>query len=350
MNTPIPQSNLNLATLLEDIPDEERAEATTAWSSLDRVEEASDLSSEDRRELFERIEATLSVSVEYGLADSHENMVAVSAVGELETTRIEGSNEMMRPKLGRRLSSHRFWRASVAAVLVLAIGTLLVSSTQRIYVPAGDRAQVTLPDGSQVTLNSDSELSWSRGFLRGRKVELRGEGFFAVVSRKDIFTVTTPDAEVRVLGTKFNVRSRADLAGKGSVVTVLEGRVEFRSRTERRGIELAAGQQSLLLTGAIRPRSASTVAEGAYLEWMTGDLIFRDLPLEEAIAEAGRQLGVKITLHASEAAAIGISAAFRSPLSTELILDGLTIPLGLQYRSTVEGYEVFNPGAQTSKQ
>ena len=68
-----------------------------------------------------------------------------------------------------------------------------------------------LPDGSIVWLNADSKLSYSESFSRkNRNVQLEGEGYFEVEHGEHPFVVQTDSAQIKVLGTKFNVKNYGD--------------------------------------------------------------------------------------------------------------------------------------------
>ena len=113
----------------------------------------------------------------------------------------------------------------IAAILVLAIGllALLKTFTLSSYQTLANQSEViNLPDDSEVLIQAGSTLSYNPYFwFLDREVELEGEAFFDVAKGK-IFTVDTPNGKVKVLGTKFNVKTFND---KLSVVCY-EGRVE----------------------------------------------------------------------------------------------------------------------------
>jgi len=68
-----------------------------------------------------------------------------------------------------------------------------------------------LPDGSIVWLNADSKLSYSESFSRkNRNVRLEGEGYFEVEYGEHPFVVRTDSTQIKVLGTKFNVKNYDD--------------------------------------------------------------------------------------------------------------------------------------------
>jgi ferric-dicitrate binding protein FerR (iron transport regulator) len=95
------------------------------------------------------------------------------------------------------------------------------------------KTQVILPDGSLVWLNLGSALTYETSFLRHREITLDGEALFDV--RKDSkhpFTVKVGDVQVKVFGTRFNVRARP--ADADIRVALLEGNVR-----------VSAGEQAL---------------------------------------------------------------------------------------------------------
>jgi len=78
-----------------------------------------------------------------------------------------------------------------------------------ISVPYGSRIKVTLADSSGVWLNSGSILSYPDRFSESnREVHLTGEAFFDIRERTgQPFYVRTSDIDIKVLGTRFNVKS-----------------------------------------------------------------------------------------------------------------------------------------------
>ncbi|HWP81405.1 MAG TPA: FecR family protein [Bacteroidota bacterium] len=80
---------------------------------------------------------------------------------------------------------------------------------------------MVLHDGSKVLLSAASELVVPK-MLAGkpRRVSLKGEAYFSVHTSDDAFIVSTEYADVEVVGTAFNVRTRAEVLEVG----VLSGR------------------------------------------------------------------------------------------------------------------------------
>ncbi len=78
-----------------------------------------------------------------------------------------------------------------------------------INVPVGSKTQITLSDNTKIWLNSGSKLTYSDySNTEKREVYLEGEAFFDVAENKNKpFIVKTSDINIRVLGTRFNVKS-----------------------------------------------------------------------------------------------------------------------------------------------
>ncbi|WKN44216.1 FecR family protein [Tunicatimonas pelagia] len=124
-------------------------------------------------------------------------------------------------------STYLRWAAAIALLIVTTVALLVWQSShsnQLYYTTTyGEQQVVTLPDSSIVILNANSSLRLPDGGFEHeiRELWLEGEAFFRV--RKEIgnpsisdtalrkFIVHTADADVEVLGTEFNVRSRDDI-------------------------------------------------------------------------------------------------------------------------------------------
>lgn len=121
----------------------------------------------------------------------------------------------------------------VAAILLIRNNVIDVSLAQvkelRVIVPSGEKSQLILPDGTQVWLNSESKLVYPCDFTsRERKVTLEGEAYFDVAKvNHSQFIVFTQDFKIRVLGTKFNIKSYPK--DRAFETTVVEGMVRVES-------------------------------------------------------------------------------------------------------------------------
>lgn len=143
--------------------------------------------------------------------------------------------------------------ASVAAILAVVILTsyFIISYLNRveqktIYASvAGTKA--VLPDGSKVVLDNGSSIVYPSKFSgEKRNISLSGEAFFEVAHNKEQpFIITSGSVCVEVLGTTFNVNTRA---GAGNVEVVVEtGKVAvYHSLNPDYKTILEAGEKTLI--------------------------------------------------------------------------------------------------------
>lgn len=93
-----------------------------------------------------------------------------------------------------------------------------------VYAAYGETKRVILPDSSVVWLHADSKIIYPERFTRTRQIYASGE-IYADIARdvRHPFVVTSNGADVRVLGTQFNLRSYSD--NDNVEVTLVEGAV-----------------------------------------------------------------------------------------------------------------------------
>jgi transmembrane sensor len=202
------------------------------------------------------------------------------------------------PSQGRPVAAPRPWLQpgylSLAATLVLALGVLLVSELRgldrgSITTADAEQAKVTLADGTQVHLNPRTRLVW-HGSDTARHVSLeQGEAFFSVTKDNGRpFIVKAGEVEVRVVGTEFSVRRKAD----DLEVVVREGQVDVLS-TQRSNaleparVELHAGKR-LRINPAQGQVVVSSVDADRVTAWRNGSLEFDADTLSHVVTEVNR--------------------------------------------------------------
>jgi transmembrane sensor len=110
------------------------------------------------------------------------------------------------------------WVRIAAIFILIAAGTLAYllkynQSENLVAIHSNENVlKDTLPDGSVITLNKRSVLSYPKQFSGNtRTVNLEGEAFFSVTPDKaKPFIIHTGDVGIKVVGTSFNVRNKAD--------------------------------------------------------------------------------------------------------------------------------------------
>ena len=134
---------------------------------------------------------------------------------------------------------------------------------------------VTLDDGTLVHLNYNSRLIYPEKFGDRRDVILDGEAYFMVAKdKRRKFVVHTPQGDIKVYGTEFNVNTRKD--EEAVSVVLVNGSVSFVSSAGNEmmmqpGQELTAVDTQLLVT---------SIDTAPYVAWNTGLFVFKNSTLE----------------------------------------------------------------------
>jgi transmembrane sensor len=147
-------------------------------------------------------------------------------------------------------------RLVAAILLILGLGAFfsyflvkdenknVLSSLNEIKVPLGSKSIVVLPDKTEVWLNAGTKLTYSRTYgEKSREVNLEGEGYFKVVKmQKKPFIVHTQRANIKALGTEFNVKAYPE---ENTIETILvKGSVVINKIT---GVENDQNSKSIVL-------------------------------------------------------------------------------------------------------
>lgn len=228
------------------------------------------------------------------------------------------------PEMKARWGRYAIYGAGVAAAVVAAfliINTRLNEWTE--YRADAAASQVTLSDGSTVTL-APGATARVQARKDPRHVELDGGAFFEVAhDESHPFTVSSGDARIRVLGTKFVV-SDGD-AGKS--VDVVEGRVLFTAADREDGVILKKGMFAVLEDGATAPELHSGHLNPA--AWATGLFSYDDARLRDALDELGGYYNVSLTVSPASASTQTFSGKF-STGSLDDIIYALESALGVK--------------------
>lgn len=191
----------------------------------------------------------------------------------------------------------QFYKYAAIVVVALLLGSIGYFIGFRNQIPAvyseiiSAENQVlqeyVLPDGSVVALNSKSKLLFPKKFTGDiREVTIIGEAFFDVKPNPEKpFVINAGDAQVKVLGTSFNVYAYPE--SESIEVTVKTGKVQVISKktdlvAENREVILIPGEKGTLFTkNHLLEKSVNT--DPNFMAWKTHDLIFNKVPLPEVI-------------------------------------------------------------------
>ncbi len=164
------------------------------------------------------------------------------------------------------------------------------------YVTGTDsKGDFFLPDGSHVWMNANSRLEFSDDFNYGheRKVAVTGEAFFDVVKGRRPFIVSLGhDVNVKVYGTRFNVRN-SDVFESVQVV-LQSGSVEVSN---------GSGSRTMLVPGtcytynnSVGTYNINHVNTANFSNWTKPYVTFRDETLRNILITLEHWYNTKITV------------------------------------------------------
>ncbi len=188
---------------------------------------------------------------------------------------------------------------------------------------------VTLDDGSLVHLNNNTRLIYPEKFGRGdRNVILEGEAYFMVAKDKSrSFIVHTPNGDVKVYGTEFNVNTTATT----TTVVLIKGSVGL---TSSKGIELMLepGQLGEMKTNEIELVDKN-VDTDMYTSWNEGHYIFKDCRLDKLMQILGYWYGVRVEFESDQARSIPFTGSINKYKSIIPALHAIEYATGLSITS-----------------
>jgi transmembrane sensor len=228
------------------------------------------------------------------------------------------------PEKRHRMVSYLMVAASVVALTICGIHVYKETATSKneakkgtniVATQKGSRTTVQLPDGTKVWLNADSKIYYDEGFKKeSREVRLEGEAFFDV--KKDSsrpFVIRTSVVDIKVLGTRFNVKSYHD--EDETETALVTGSIEIRIRNNPAKKIVLHPNEKLVVKHALNRDSAvkqkdtgNTVMliqamrkDAVYKSspetlWMENKLVFDGETLEEVCKKLERWYNVVIRI------------------------------------------------------
>lgn len=235
------------------------------------------------------------------------------------------------------------WTFRIAGIIILPLlflwgmqiykeATLKKEAWVEIKAPAWTRAQFSLPDGTTGWLNSNSSLKYDENFISDRQVTLTGEAFFDVYrDRKRPFIVNTPEINIKVLGTRFNIASYEN--EKTVEVVLEEGKLLFNDNELKKSCMLSPNEM-VIYNKTLKDFSTEVVQTQKYVAWTEGKLVFRNDPLDVVARRLERWYNIDVEVNVSSAEDLRWRATF--------IDEGLEEVLSLLKRSLHVGYIIEN--------
>ena len=207
---------------------------------------------------------------------------------------------------------------------------------QEITCPIGMKMLITLPDSSKVWLNADSKIKYHTPFTgKTRNISLTGEAYLHVTKNNESpFILNTSDAQIKVLGTKFNVKSYPE--DRHTEVALKEGSVNFHfsDNTGKNVYTSLKPNDYLILDKESKKVSIENKKLDKYLCWHQNVLIFDETPIKEVAKTLERWYGVKVFIKGNDIDNYKFTTTFENePLSHVLELIQLSSPLSIKYKN-----------------
>lgn len=247
----------------------------------------------------------------------------------------------------------RFTLSAIAkyAAAILLAGSLVVNFYQMadkpsdaenvIEVPNGQRASLTLSDGTKVQLNSQSVFTYPSRFSgKNRNVKLMGEAFFEVThNEKAPFSVQSPSLTVKVLGTKFNMKS---YCGENAVVSLAEGKVMVESNNPKASVILKPNEQAEY-SDAMGLRLIRHVDVNLVKSWTEGEAAFINKSLKEIARNLERKFDVQIDITDQALASEVFTCRFNGSATIEQVLILLKETRRIDYTIEDKHIRIYEP-------
>lgn len=197
--------------------------------------------------------------------------------------------------------------------------------------PKGVRDSVLLADGSKIYLNGGSVLKYPQRFTgKTRKVLFNGEGYFEIAKNPDNpFLVNTEQIEVKVLGTKFNLKAYAN---DPTIETILEeGHVQV-IHSESKQVREIKPDDCITFNKQMNTFSIRKVDPLRASMWRNGKYSFRSTPLVEFAQSLERGFGVTFVIEDPDIASKRFTGDFIQGESIDEILNILEISSNIKFR------------------
>lgn len=255
--------------------------------------------------------------------NAFEGMISAETKPEPKVLSIQTQNQ--------KTSGFNWLRVAAVLLVLLVSGSMLyyyLSGPEKVVVTAEVGTLVQkLEDGSIITLNKGARLEYPKHFSGKREVNLQGEAYFEVAhDASKPFIVSGKDANIEVLGTKFNVNTES---GNGAVSVVLtSGRVSvYFDDKPKDTLILHPGELAILDSGK-HSISREVNTDVNYMGWKTRHLVFENRRLDEVLAYLSNVYHTSVRLGNPDAASCMITATFDGQeLNSVLNVIGSTLNL-----------------------
>jgi transmembrane sensor len=321
-------------TEAEDGRDDELFSEANAWFHRLRAEDATDAD----RQAFERwlaqgaAQARAWDEVQSLILAAREPASVVREALRKERNVAAANDDRAVAAARRPAWGSRFGHAAAAlAALLIVVGAahegpiLFDRLTADYATTAGERRTVSLADGSKVELNTNTSLRVDFADGQRRLTLLRGEAWFDVKhDPAHPFTVAAGNGETRDIGTRFSVA----LVDGVATVEVAEGLVAVTGGPSPGSTTQVAPGRAVSYSAA-GFSDVHAIDPAVAFAWRQGQIVFRQQPLSQVVAELNRYRAGRIVILDAAAADRMVSGTFEID-QPAAVLDALEKTLGVK--------------------
>lgn len=236
---------------------------------------------------------------------------------------------------------------AAAILIVLSIGLVIkyfVRPEKYITITADNQSlqrPVILSDGTKVYLNMGSTIVFPKEFGSIRNITLSGEAFFNVTPNKHSpFVIKTTHAQIKVLGTSFNVIANKE---SDSIQVVVEtGRVELTPNNDLRNILLTKGNSGVYYAHSNKLIKSENSDINAF-SWKTRSLTFKNASLSYVIRILQKQFAKTIHFENDKLKDYHLTAEYID-LDIDSIFKALNTSHCLKIKKINNEYIISGPG------
>lgn len=226
-------------------------------------------------------------------------------------------------------------------------------NVNELSVPKGSKTSVMLSDGTEIWLNAESKLKYPAKFKNNkREVYIEGEGYFDVADDElHPFIVHTSDIKIKVLGTKFNIKSYPDedriettlIAGSILIEEIkqkpLIGNKALQLKPNDHAVFLKSTEKLSLIDKITRKEKAvqsnASIKEITntqdLVSWKENKLVFKREKFSKVVRELERWYNVHINLEFDEMKDYTYTGSFEDE-TIEQALEALRITTPFEYK------------------
>ncbi|MFX1705175.1 FecR domain-containing protein [Chitinophaga sp. CC14] len=224
---------------------------------------------------------------------------------QLQTGMLQHIHAQLEPVSAPVVRMRYRWQiaAAVFAGVVGAAGWWFFNSWQPrhhmmiVQAAAGEQREMLLPDSSRVWLNAGARMEYPQEFGEVRTVKLDGEAFFDIQpDEHHPFEVHTPEINVQVLGTSFDVKAYSTL--DETQVTVKTGMVKVLHG--QKGLDVLSANDQLTFSRSAQQYMKSKADNQQINEWTSGMISLSQAGFAELALTLENQYGVHIRYNPAE--------------------------------------------------